>query len=1037
MQKKLILAGIALLSIFALGACGGENEASNNSSQESGSGSHDTHTYVEHEAVSATCDAAGNEKYYTCEDCERIFDAEKNEISSIPTIEASHTYTLVTEKAGTCSTKGEIAHYTCDACDKLFDLTKAEITAIEGDYDSSNHSSETLIAVQTQPTKLTYKAGETFDPTGMVVAYKCADCEGEILDNQFLTYVYQTEGATAFVNGDTKLTVNFNGLSFDLDITAGKEQTQILGVQEEYTTSCGVAPVIEATSNLPESVIVIKYYDEEQEISATDMLAGNTYTAKVFIEETEFALGAEVTTTVKVEHIYSWAADAEDGNKLVYQCGCGNAKGYYVMNNQEVYVDDADMSIDLSKFVVGAENYSVKSIQQIQLLSDNAKVDIEGSNEGMVYTFAQEKYERLTEEWTPYYLALSVVYTIDGVDCEVTVTAKYVEKVIRNAEDLLALAYNGTPSAEAGGTAIMGQYVLVNDIDASGLSFGTSNPAWQAGIGFQGVFEGNGYTISNLAIGSHGLFGAIGYNGKIQNVNFKNVNVAKDCYLLAFAIRNAYMTNVNVEFALNTSSYRFANEANDCTFENVTITTCKGELPFNTTSNTEMGAVSYNYFSEYTVTFDTDGGNEIESVAVTAGRTVAKPATPTKTSEEYDYVFLGWYVGDTEWDFNTPIMEEITLVAKWEQKEKLNETQLIENAINAISALPESVTMPMDIHFISAILEAQAAYNALSDEGKAQVTNAAKLQNLAARIKGYETIYVPTNDGGVSAIPGTAPCKVTSDVAASGAFSKDATYGNIFTATSGAGGAVSIQFNNFPNVSKYSTIYFYVRSNIEGYLYIAEDTGNGGYGINWVNNYKDIEANYGQNNVIKDAWSLIAFDTSKGYFTSNWFISVWSGATDFNLEIGAIVGYDGSAVGENKREVTLDWGVKTATGETNEYGAIYNLSREQYYIDNNNTGTMGTLQPSKLANALPEGYEYFVFWIYNPTATDQTFHLAGDVSGAWTDSTDFTTLKAGAWTMVTISNTDIQLNKQGQWYVYIGNSDAAGWQISSIYAAKA
>ena len=138
-----------------------------------------------------------------------------------------------------------------------------------------------------------------------------------------------------------------------------------------------------------------------------------------------------------------------------------------------------------------------------------------------------------------------------------------------------------------------------------------------------------------------------------------------------------------------------------------------------------------------------------------------------------------------------------------------------------------------------------------------------------------------------------------------------------------------------------------------------------------------------------------------------------------------------------KLEVALDFGVKTDSGETNEYGKVYNISREQYYIDTNNTGTMGTLQTNKLANALPSGYDYFEFWVYNPTETDQTFHLAGDVSGNWTDSVDFTTLVAKSWTKVTISNADIQLNAQGQWYVYIGNADAAGWQISSIYAVKA
>ena len=45
-------------------------------------------------------------------------------------------------------------------------------------------------------------------------------------------------------------------------------------------------------------------------------------------------------------------------------------------------------------------------------------------------------------------------------------------------------------------------------------------------------------------------------------------------------------------------------------------------------------------------------------------------------------------------------------------------------------------------------------------------------------------------------------------------------------------------------------------------------------------------------------------------------------------------------------------------------------------------------------------------------------------------------------TAVTISAKDIELNKQGQWYVYIQGGDGAGaaadgWKISTIYAVKA
>ena len=1040
MKKKIILAGLCALMLVPLGACDLGGDSSSSDDPVDNSGVTVQHDYVKQDAVSATCETAGNEEYYTCNDCDAIFDADKKEITAVPVIEAlGHEYVLTTATAGTCATKGTVAHYTCgNGCGKLFDLSQEEITSAEGDYDATNHESATLLSAQAQPSKLTYKVGETFDPTGMVITYKCEKCDGEIVDNNFLTYTYQTDGAQAFTLGDTKIIVNFNGLSFEVAVTVEKMQAEISGMEAEYTTSCGVAPTVNATCNIPDADIVIEYYDGADKVEATDMLAGKTYSVKISFAETDAMLGAEVTATVSVEHKYSWVADEEDPNKLIYACGCGDAKDYYAMNNQVLYVDDADMSIDLSKVIKGTENYSIKSVRQIQLLNNNEKVAIEGENADMVYTFGVEKYEKLTEEWTPYFLALSVVYTVDGVDCEVTFTAKYVEKVIRTAEDLLSLAYTGGDKLENNGFAVTGQYVLAGDIDASGLTLNAANHAWQAAIGFQGVFEGNGYTIRNLTVPAwqNGLFGAIGF-GKIQNVNFENVVVGEGGNLFALVIRNATMKNVSVEFNVESVSYNLANSANDCEFENVTILTEKGKVPFLIGENAENAmpeTITFEYFTQYTVMFDTDGGSAIDPVAVTVGKTVAKPTDPTKASDDnYDYTFAGWLLDGAEFNFDTPITKDIELVAQWTSTERLNESELIVMATNAIAALPESVTMPADLRYLSAISSADALYNELSDDGKAQVSNASKLETLLAASKGYTAIYTPDANG-VKAIPAVMHNNNAS-VGVTGALATDDAQGTIFISTAGENGKAAIQFVNFPSVVGYDKIYFYVRSNVSGYLYMSDDTANDGWGTNWANNSATIT----QYPITKDAWTLMSLDVSTNIITGDWAMSVWN-TDNINktLEIGVIVGCRTSDLPTvEKSEVTLNFGARTDSGETNEYGKVYNISREQYYIDTNNTGTMGTLQTNTLANALPAGYDHFEFWIYNPTETDQTFHLAGDVSGTWTDSADFTTLKAKSWTKVTISNADIQLNAQGQWYVYIGNADAAGWQISTIYAVKA
>ena len=65
MKKKLLFSGLCAVSMLALGACslGGGNSSSDGSTASPDEGIQ--HTYVEHEAVSPTCKAEGNKKYYT------------------------------------------------------------------------------------------------------------------------------------------------------------------------------------------------------------------------------------------------------------------------------------------------------------------------------------------------------------------------------------------------------------------------------------------------------------------------------------------------------------------------------------------------------------------------------------------------------------------------------------------------------------------------------------------------------------------------------------------------------------------------------------------------------------------------------------------------------------------------------------------------------------------------------------------------------------------------------------------------------------
>jgi len=63
----------------------------------------------------------------------------------------------------------------------------------------------------------------------------------------------------------------------------------------------------------------------------------------------------------------------------------------------------------------------------------------------------------------------------------------------------------------------------------------------------------------------------------------------------------------------------------------------------------------------WAVTFNTDGGSAVEPQKIMGGALATKPEDPTKSG----YTFIGWFVGETEFDFTAPITADVEVVAKW------------------------------------------------------------------------------------------------------------------------------------------------------------------------------------------------------------------------------------------------------------------------------------------------------------------------------------------------------------------------------------
>jgi len=125
---------------------------------------------------------------------------------------------------------------------------------------------------------------------------------------------------------------------------------------------------------------------------------------------------------------------------------------------------------------------------------------------------------------------------------------------IGTAGDLLAMAANiGDYDA---------YFVLTANINLASYNFttaviasDTNNTDWNfEGVAFTGVFDGNGYTISNLTINTGGtgndylgLFGKTGSGGQIKNLGLKNVSITggnNSYYLGGLAGHNASGSNI-------------------------------------------------------------------------------------------------------------------------------------------------------------------------------------------------------------------------------------------------------------------------------------------------------------------------------------------------------------------------------------------------------------------------------------------------------------------------------------------------------------
>ena len=142
---------------------------------------------------------------------------------------------------------------------------------------------------------------------------------------------------------------------------------------------------------------------------------------------------------------------------------------------------------------------------------------------------------------------------------------------------------------------------------------------------------------------------------------------------------------------------------------------------------------------KYTVTFNSNGGSSVESQTVEQGKKVTKPSNPTRSG----YTFSGWILNGTNYNFNTAIKENITLIAKW--KNDLWEVDSNTGSIIKYYGNEKNVLIPNTIDNIKILKINSYAFENNLIESITIPTNVTKIEDeaiLKSKNKKLTKIYV-------------------------------------------------------------------------------------------------------------------------------------------------------------------------------------------------------------------------------------------------------------------------------------------------------
>ena len=239
------------------------------------------------------------------------------------------------------------------------------------------------------------------------------------------------------------------------------------------------------------------------------------------------------------------------------------------------------------------------------------------------------------------------------------------------------LSGENTNKNEGGGICSVRNLTIRDNVTVSGCTASEESDAMSIGGGdannspteiIGGTFDGsvtNGGTISGGTFRDY-LFGLVTIGGIRSVGTFRvkgwNSGTLSGGLFTGSVVNRGTITNGTFGGEVTNESGRSFGVISGGTFNGkVTNKNDISDSPEETPAKISGGTFNREVMGACTVTFLSDGVHTAPP-QIRANTPAARPADPTKEG----YTFIGWYSGESEWDFETPVTAVLTLTAKWQ-----------------------------------------------------------------------------------------------------------------------------------------------------------------------------------------------------------------------------------------------------------------------------------------------------------------------------------------------------------------------------------